>query len=53
MVRTYQDMDELLAIVIKVEKVVGEIGETPYEPLQEKRRNCHLERPIMTNIFRH
>jgi len=26
-------MDELLAIVIKVEKVIGERGETPYEPL--------------------
>jgi len=32
-VRVYQDMDELLTISIEVEKVLGEIGETPYELL--------------------
>jgi len=26
-------MDELLSIAIEMEKVLGEIGETPYEPL--------------------
>jgi hypothetical protein len=31
MVRTYHDMDELLAIAIEVENVLGEIGETSYE----------------------
>jgi len=41
-VKTYQDMDELLAIVIKVEKVIGERGETPYEPLQEKKEEVAL-----------
>ncbi len=30
-------MDELLSATIEVEKVLGEIGETPYEPLQEER----------------
>jgi hypothetical protein len=33
----YQDMDELLSTVIEMEKVLGEIGETPYEPLQEEK----------------
>jgi hypothetical protein len=33
MVRTYHDMDELLAIAIDIEKVLGEIGKTLYEPL--------------------
>jgi len=37
MVCTYQNMDELLSATIEVEKVLGEIGETPYEPLQEER----------------
>jgi hypothetical protein len=32
-VKTYQDMDELLPVVINIEKVLGEIGETLYEPL--------------------
>ncbi len=34
---TYQNMDEFLSTTIKVEKVLGEIGETPYEPLHEER----------------
>jgi hypothetical protein len=31
-VYTYQDMDELLSTTIKMVKVLGKIGETPYEP---------------------
>ncbi len=30
-------MDELLSTAIELEKVLGEIGETPYEPLQGER----------------
>jgi hypothetical protein len=30
-------MDELLIAPIEVEKVLGEIGKTRYEPLHEKR----------------
>jgi hypothetical protein len=30
-------MDELSIVAIEVEKVLGEIGKTPYEPLQEER----------------
>jgi hypothetical protein len=30
-------MDELLSVVVQVEKVLGEIRETPYELLQEER----------------
>jgi hypothetical protein len=36
-VHTYVDMDELLATTIEVEKVLGEIGETHFEPLKEER----------------
>jgi hypothetical protein len=35
-VHTYVDMDELLATAIKVEKVLGEIEETPFEPLKDE-----------------
>jgi hypothetical protein len=37
-------MDELLATNIKVEKVLGEIGETPYEPLKDERNEELIER---------
>jgi hypothetical protein len=30
-------MDELLAITIEVEKVLGEIGKTPYEPSYKRK----------------
>lgn len=30
-------MDELLSAIVEVEKVLGEIGKTPYEPLQKER----------------
>ncbi len=36
-VRIYVDMDDLLAVAIKVEKVLGEIEETPFEPLKDER----------------
>jgi hypothetical protein len=32
-IRTYQDMDELLVATIDINKVIGEIEETLYEPL--------------------
>jgi hypothetical protein len=30
-------MDDLLATTIEVEKMLGEIWETPYEPLKDER----------------
>jgi hypothetical protein len=36
-VHTCVDMDELLAMAIKVEKMLGKIGETPNEPLKDER----------------
>jgi hypothetical protein len=29
-------MESLLAFTLEVEKVLGELGETPYEPLKEE-----------------
>ncbi len=51
MVHTYQDMDEFLLAIIEMEKMLGEIGETPYEPLQkEKEEELALGE---TNIDKH
>jgi hypothetical protein len=41
-------MDELLSAAIEMEKVLGEIGETPYEPLQEEEEGLAL-RETSTN----
>jgi len=32
-VRTFADIEELVGAATKVERVLGELGETPYEPL--------------------
>jgi len=46
-------MDKLLVVAIEVEKILGEIGKTPYEPLHEERRkNWHWERLALTNIYK-
>jgi len=34
-VRTFADIDELVGAATEVERVLGELGETPYEPLKE------------------
>jgi len=45
---TYADMDEFLASTIKVEKVMGEIGEMPFEPLKDEREDEMNERKTST-----
>jgi len=47
-VHTYVDMDELLVAAIKVEKVVGKIGETPFEPLKDEKDEKVNERDSST-----
>ncbi len=37
MVRTFVDIEELVGAATKVERVLGELGETPYEPLREEQ----------------
>jgi hypothetical protein len=32
-VRTFVDIEKLVGVATKVEKVLGELGETSYEPL--------------------
>ncbi len=36
-VRTFADIDELASVATEVERVMGELGETPYEPLKEEQ----------------
>ncbi len=36
-VRVFADIEELVAAAIEVERVLGELGETPFEPLKEER----------------
>jgi hypothetical protein len=42
-------MDELLSDVVKVEKLLGEIGETPYEHVLEEREEELALRETNTN----
>jgi hypothetical protein len=36
-VRTFADIEELVGATTEVERVLGELGETPYEPLKEEQ----------------
>ncbi len=36
-VRTFTDIKELVGVATELERVLGEIGETPYEPLKEEQ----------------
>jgi predicted component of viral defense system (DUF524 family) len=36
-VRTFTDIEELVGAATELERVLGEIGETPYEPLKEEQ----------------
>jgi hypothetical protein len=42
-VGTFVDIEELLVAVTKVERVMGELGEIPYEPLKEEQEEESLE----------
>jgi len=37
MVKTYANVEEILAIAKDVERVFGELGETSFEPLKEEQ----------------
>jgi hypothetical protein len=36
-VRTFTDIEELVGTAIELERVLGELGETPFEPLKEEQ----------------
>jgi len=37
-VRTFADIEELVGAATEVERVLGELGETSYEPLKEEQK---------------
>ncbi len=39
MVRTFTDIEKLVGVATKLERVLGELGETPYEPLKEEQED--------------
>jgi hypothetical protein len=36
MVKTYANVEEMLSVAKKMERVLGELGETPFEPFKEE-----------------
>ncbi len=43
MVRTFTDIEELVGAATELERVLGELGETPYEPLKEEQEEWASE----------
>ncbi len=39
MVITFTDIEELVGAATELERVLGELGETPYEPLREEQKD--------------
>jgi hypothetical protein len=42
-VRTFANIEELVGVATEVERILGELGETPYEPLREEQEEKTLE----------
>jgi hypothetical protein len=36
-VRTYTNIDEMVIVATNIEKVLGDLGETPYDPFREEK----------------
>ncbi len=47
MVRTYVDIKEVVVVVVAIEKVLRELGETPYEPMKEEQNEIIVGKPTM------
>jgi len=50
-VRTFADIEELVGAVIEVERVLGELGETLYEPLREEQEEETLESNVEKQVI--
>jgi len=42
-VRTFTDIEELVSATIELERILGELGETPFEPLKEEQEEGVVE----------
>jgi hypothetical protein len=53
MVKSYANIEKMLAAVKEVERVLGEVGQTPFEPFKEEQEegmniNTALEKQVTT-----
>jgi hypothetical protein len=49
-VRVFADIEELVAATIEVERVLGELGETPFEPLKEEQEEGTKENTMEKQV---
>jgi hypothetical protein len=49
-VRMFADIEELVGATMEVERVLGELGETPYEPFQEEQEEEALESNVEKQV---
>jgi hypothetical protein len=49
-VRVFADIEELVGVAIEVERVLGELGETPYEPLREEQEEEASESSVERQV---
>ncbi len=49
-VRTFVDIEELIGAATEVERVLGELGETPYEPLRKEQEEETLENNVEKHV---
>jgi hypothetical protein len=49
-VRVFADIEELVGAAIEVERVLGELGETPYEPLREEQEEDTSESTVENQV---
>jgi hypothetical protein len=47
MVRSYANVEEMLVVVKEVDKVLGELGKTPFEPLKEKQEENMISNVVL------
>jgi hypothetical protein len=46
-IRTFTNIEKLVRVVAKLERVLGELGETPYEPLKEGVSKTMMEKQVI------
>ncbi len=49
-VRVFTDIEELVGTVVEVERVLGELGETPFEPLKEEQEEGVTEASMENQV---
>ncbi len=50
-VRTFADIEELVSVATELERVLGELGETPFEPLKEEQEEGVAETMMESRLL--